>query len=155
MKGLPVTVRLLDPPMHEFLPTASQLEFEISHLRHLQRATRSVAELPDTLKLLDPELPRDYVESLGKLQQSLAQYRETQRDDALLARREAMLKKVHRSGGSEPDAGAPRRAAGHHLSRNLRNADPGDSRSRRGVRARKASTSIRRSWCRKSRRSKS
>jgi pyruvate,orthophosphate dikinase len=95
MAGLPVTVRLLDPPMHEFLPTASQLEFEISHLRHLQRATRSIAELPDTLKLLDPEMPRDYVESLSKLQQSLARYRETHRDDALLARREAMLKKVH------------------------------------------------------------
>ncbi len=95
MAGLPVTVRLLDPPMHEFLPTASQLEFEISHLRHLQRLTRSVAELPDTLRLLDPELPRDYVESLGKLQQSLVQYRATHRDDTLLTRREAMLKKVH------------------------------------------------------------
>jgi len=95
MAGLPVTVRLLDPPMHEFLPTASQLEFEISHLRHLQRAAQSVAELPDTLKLLDPELPRDYVESLGKLQKSLEQYRETKRGDAALERREAMLRKVH------------------------------------------------------------
>jgi pyruvate,orthophosphate dikinase len=95
MAGLPVTVRLLDPPMHEFLPTASQLEFEIGQLRNLQRAARSVAELPDTLKLLDPELPRDYVESLGKLQRSLAQYRETKRGDAALERREAMLKKVH------------------------------------------------------------
>ena len=38
MAGLPVTVRLLDPPMHEFLPTASQLEFEIGQLRNLQRA---------------------------------------------------------------------------------------------------------------------
>jgi pyruvate,orthophosphate dikinase len=95
LAGLPVTVRLLDPPMHEFLPTASQLEFEISHLRHLQRAAQSVAELPDTLKLLDPELPRDYVESLGKLQKSLEQYREAKRGDAALERREAMLKKVH------------------------------------------------------------
>jgi pyruvate,orthophosphate dikinase len=95
MAGLPVTVRLLDPPMHEFLPTASQLEFDISHLRHLQRAARSIAELPDTLRLLDPELPRGYVESLGKLQESLAKYREAHRDDTLLARREAMLKKVH------------------------------------------------------------
>jgi pyruvate, orthophosphate dikinase len=95
LAGLPVTVRLLDPPMHEFLPTASQLEFEISHLRNLQRAARSVAELPDTLKMLDPELPREYVESLGKLQRSLAQYREAKRGDAALERREAMLKKVH------------------------------------------------------------
>ncbi len=40
MAGLPVTVRLLDPPMHEFLPTVSQLEFEIAHLRDLNRAAR-------------------------------------------------------------------------------------------------------------------
>ena len=79
MAGLPVTVRLLDPPMHEFLPTASQLEFEIGHLRHLRRAARSVAELPDTLKLLDPELPRDYVESLG---QAHAQPRAVPRGEA-------------------------------------------------------------------------
>ena len=95
LAGLPVTVRLLDPPMHEFLPTASQLEFEMGQLRNLQRAARSVAELPDTLKMLDPELPRDYVESLGKLQRSLTQYREAKRGDAALLRRETMLKKVH------------------------------------------------------------
>jgi len=95
MAGLPVTVRLLDPPMHEFLPTASQLEFEIGQLRNLQRAARSVAELPETLKLLDAELPRDYVESLGKLQKSLAQYREAKRGDVALERREALLRKVH------------------------------------------------------------
>ncbi len=95
MAGLPVTIRLLDPPMHEFLPTASQLEFEIAHLRHLQRMTRSITELPDTLRLLDPELPRDYVDSLAKLQASLDEYHASHRDDALLARREAMLKKVH------------------------------------------------------------
>jgi len=95
MAGMPVTVRLLDPPMHEFLPTVSQLEFEIAHLRNLQRAARSVAELPDTLRLLDPELPREYVEGLAKLQESLKQYRDSARGDAALARREAMLRKVH------------------------------------------------------------
>jgi pyruvate,orthophosphate dikinase len=105
MAGLPVTVRLLDPPMHEFLPTASQLEFEIGQLRNLQRATRSVAELPDTLKLLDPELPRDYVDSLGKLQRSLGQYRETKRGDVALERREAMLKKVHQLSEVNPMLG--------------------------------------------------
>jgi pyruvate,orthophosphate dikinase len=36
MKGLPVTVRLMDPPLHEFLPTAAQLELEIAHLHHLR-----------------------------------------------------------------------------------------------------------------------
>ncbi len=95
MEGLPVTVRLLDPPMHEFLPTASQLEYEIHQLRHLQRTTQSIADLPETMRLLDPELPRDYVESLSKVGQSLATYRDARRDDAALARRETMLRKVH------------------------------------------------------------
>jgi pyruvate, orthophosphate dikinase len=95
MAGLPVTVRLLDPPMHEFLPTAGQLEAEISHLHHLRRAARSVAELPDTLKLLDPELPREQVESLLRLKASLANYHASRRDNELLAEREAVLRKVH------------------------------------------------------------
>jgi len=95
MAGLPVTVRLLDPPMHEFLPTTSQLELEIAHLRQLRRDARSVAELPETLRLLDPELPRDYVDGIAKLGASLAQYRESPRVDTVLARREAMLDKVH------------------------------------------------------------
>jgi pyruvate,orthophosphate dikinase len=94
MAGLPVTVRLLDPPMHEFLPTTAQLEFEISHLRQLQRATRSLAELPETLRLLDADLPREHVEGLAKLQANLEQYRESKRASAALERREAMLRKV-------------------------------------------------------------
>jgi pyruvate,orthophosphate dikinase len=95
MEGLPVTVRLLDPPIHEFLPTAAQLEFEISHLRRLRRSVMSLGELPETLKLLDPELNKQYVESLDNLSSSLAKYRESRRDEMLLAKKEAMLKKVH------------------------------------------------------------
>ena len=105
MAGLPVTIRLLDPPMHEFLPTVAQLEFEIAHLRHLQRASRSVAELPDTLRILDPDLPRDYFESLSRLQKSLDQFRQSARGDALLARRESMLRKVHALGEINPMLG--------------------------------------------------
>ncbi|NLC63045.1 MAG: pyruvate, phosphate dikinase [Thermoanaerobacterales bacterium] len=33
MEGLPVTVRLLDPPLHEFLPNAEELLVEISELK--------------------------------------------------------------------------------------------------------------------------
>jgi pyruvate,orthophosphate dikinase len=105
MAGLPVTVRLLDPPMHEFLPTAAQLEAEISHLRHLRRTTRSVAELPDMLKLLDPELPREQVESVVRLRESLASYHASRRDDDRLAEREALLRKVHALGEVNPMLG--------------------------------------------------
>ena len=94
MEGLPVTIRLLDPPIHEFLPTAAQLEFEINHLKGLKRTVRSMNELPETLKLLDPELHKQYIDSLDQLQESLKKYRETHTDDTVLARKEAMLKKV-------------------------------------------------------------
>ncbi|MFZ5634653.1 MAG: pyruvate, phosphate dikinase [Bacillota bacterium] len=33
MNGLPVTIRLLDPPLHEFLPNAGELAVEIARLR--------------------------------------------------------------------------------------------------------------------------
>jgi pyruvate,orthophosphate dikinase len=95
MAGLPVTVRLLDPPIHEFLPTASQLAFEIEHLRGLKRAMRSMEELPATLKLLDPDLHKEHFAHLDRLQEALGRYRAARRDDDLLERKEALLRKVN------------------------------------------------------------
>ncbi|MFA5529435.1 MAG: pyruvate, phosphate dikinase [Thiohalomonadaceae bacterium] len=54
MSPLPVTVRLLDPPMHEFLPTAEQLTDELSHLRNLQVNLQGMTELVASLRLLRP-----------------------------------------------------------------------------------------------------
>ncbi len=58
MDGLPVTIRLLDPPLHEFLPNAEELMVELTRLRltegsraeiqakeELLRKVRSLAEL--------------------------------------------------------------------------------------------------------------
>jgi pyruvate,orthophosphate dikinase len=95
MEGLPVTVRLLDPPIHEFLPTAAQLEFEIAHLHHLKGAVKSMEELPETLKLLDPELHRKSIGNLERLKASLGQFKESRLENTLIARKEAMLRKVH------------------------------------------------------------
>ncbi|MGB0128761.1 MAG: putative PEP-binding protein, partial [Rhodocyclaceae bacterium] len=94
MEGFPVTVRLLDPPIHEFLPTAGQLEFEITHLRNLKRTVRSMAELPETLKLLGGDVHQQYAPGLEELQASLKQVRESHFDEELLAKKETMLKKV-------------------------------------------------------------
>ena len=105
MDGLPVTIRLLDPPIHEFLPTAAQLEFEIAHLHHLARAVSSMDELPDTLKMLDTDLHKSHVHELEKLSTSLREYRDTGRDNALLARREAMLRKVRQLSEVNPMLG--------------------------------------------------
>jgi pyruvate,orthophosphate dikinase len=97
MEGLPVTIRLLDPPIHEFLPTASQLEFEIANLRNLERARHSMAALPETLKLLEQEqeLYKEHLNALVEVQSALERYHTSRHGDQLLARKEALLKKVH------------------------------------------------------------
>ena len=94
MNGLPVTIRLLDPPIHEFLPTAEQLEYELSHLHHLHRAVINMEELHDTLKMVDPDIAKSNVQQLEKLSEALHQFRDAGREKAQIERKEAMLKKV-------------------------------------------------------------
>ena len=50
MAGLPVTIRLLDPPLHEFLPSVDDL---LSELAELKMAVRLATTLADMDKLLD------------------------------------------------------------------------------------------------------
>jgi pyruvate,orthophosphate dikinase len=60
MAGLPVTIRLLDPPLHEFLPNATDLALEIERarterphdVRRLQRVYARVRELEETNPML-------------------------------------------------------------------------------------------------------
>jgi pyruvate,orthophosphate dikinase len=46
----PVTVRLLDPPLHEFLPTEMQLTEELDYLRQLRGTVKGVSILLNTLR---------------------------------------------------------------------------------------------------------
>ncbi len=94
MKGLSVTVRLLDPPMHEFLPTAAQLELEIAHLHHLSDTIKGLEELPDTLKLLNPKLYQQYADGLTKLMGGLGDFKESHLEDDVIHKKEVVLKKV-------------------------------------------------------------
>ena len=94
MKGLPVTVRLLDPPMHEFLPTAAQLELEIAHLKHLKDTIRGIEELPETLKLLNPTLHQKYADALGRLTDALGVFKESHLEEDVIVKKEKTLRKV-------------------------------------------------------------
>ncbi|MDP2239375.1 MAG: pyruvate, phosphate dikinase [Burkholderiales bacterium] len=94
MKGLPVTVRLLDPPMHEFLPTAAQLELEIAHLHQLRDTIKGLEDLPDTLKLLNPKLYQQYADGLTKLMGGLQTFKISHLEEDVISRKEAILKKV-------------------------------------------------------------
>ena len=52
MSPNPVTVRLLDPPIHEFLPSENQLLDDLIQLRHLRDTMRGSEVLSSTLSLL-------------------------------------------------------------------------------------------------------
>jgi len=94
MKGLPVPVRLLDPPMHEFLPTAGQLEVEISHLHQLRDTIKALEDLPATLKMLNPKLYQQYADGLTPLTSALNTFKRSHMEDDVIAKKEKVLKKV-------------------------------------------------------------
>ena len=94
MKGLPVTVRLMDPPLHEFLPTAAQLELEIAHLHHLRDSINALEELPETLKLLNPKLYMQYADGLTKLGRSMEDFKDSHLEEDVISKKERTLKKV-------------------------------------------------------------
>ncbi|HLT71028.1 MAG TPA: pyruvate, phosphate dikinase [Cyclobacteriaceae bacterium] len=56
MAPRPVTIRLLDPPIHEFLPTSEALVSELEHLNHLRETVSGVANLFGSLRMLNADL---------------------------------------------------------------------------------------------------
>ncbi len=45
MSGLPVTIRLIDPPLHEFLPSVADVEAELAQLRRTDESGEAVSRL--------------------------------------------------------------------------------------------------------------
>ncbi len=87
MSPRPVTVRLLDPPMHEFLPTENELVEQIEHLRHLQTTVQGMNNLVSTLRLMsDVEVPANLPSPFDAGGDDLVKHG--------LMKREQMLRKV-------------------------------------------------------------
>src|SRR5690606_4883946 len=65
MDGLPVTIRLIDPPLHEFLPAFEQLTHDLTDLKIRIQSAGSLQEINDLLgKIEDGEHMLERVESL-------------------------------------------------------------------------------------------
>ena len=98
MSPNPVTVRLLDPPMHEFLPTEQQLLEEIETLRLYRNVVRGrhtalatlahPPELPEAFNELSEELVND---ALSKKERMLKKVRELQEVNPMLGHRGVRL----------------------------------------------------------------
>jgi pyruvate,orthophosphate dikinase len=105
MEGLPVTIRLLDPPIHEFLPSAEELLHEIEHLRELKKTVEGMAELPETLMLLDPELHKRYGENLVGITQGLEELKNKHLAETLIESKDVVLQKVKSLSETNPMLG--------------------------------------------------
>ena len=105
MDGYPVTIRLLDPPIHEFLPSAEELHHEIEHLRELKETLQGMADLPDTLKLLDPELHERYAPNLEMVIRGLEELKSKYSTETLIEEKETMLAKVRALSETNPMLG--------------------------------------------------
>src|SRR5437762_5627454 len=53
MAGFPVTIRLLDPPLHEFLPNVDELLGELSELKMALQQAKTLADMDHLLDQLD------------------------------------------------------------------------------------------------------
>jgi pyruvate,orthophosphate dikinase len=94
----PVTVRLLDPPMHEFLPTEQQLLEEIRTLRVYRDVVRgrdsALATIPDVPPLPEPFsalTEETVIDALSRKERMLKKVRELQETNPMLGHRGVRL----------------------------------------------------------------
>ena len=93
MEGLPVTIRLLDPPLHEFLPSAEELATELRNVRQVESLFSSVETISEALKYLDPAL-RESMRPIEHMTADLVEIKEKKLGKKLIRKQEETLKKV-------------------------------------------------------------
>jgi pyruvate,orthophosphate dikinase len=67
MDGLPVTIRLIDPPLHEFLPSYDQLVIELSDLKLQIQHFHKMAEIDAALDQI--RIKQDYLKQVEELRE--------------------------------------------------------------------------------------
>lgn len=105
MEGLPTVIRLLDPPIHEFLPSEDELLGEINNLKELVRTVELMDALPNTLKILDPELHAKYAAGLESITLGLEELKNKHLTEHLIRAKETMLQKVKNLAETNPMLG--------------------------------------------------
>lgn len=93
MKGLPVTIRLLDPPLHEFLPSAEELASELRNLKNLEVALDSMENISEAMKYLDPS-SRESLKLIEHTVSEITEIKEKKLDKKLIRKQQETLRKV-------------------------------------------------------------
>ncbi len=89
MSGKPVTVRLLDPPIHEFLPTEEVLRDDLENLHKLRGTVAGVTNLFGSLRLLNADL------KMAEKSSEPFTMAGVELVEKAIEKKEQMLKKVH------------------------------------------------------------
>jgi len=84
MAPFPVTIRLLDPPIHEFLPTERQLLSDIEQLKHLRDSVQGLEVLVGSMMLLEDVTEKTEPNQIVSLEMV----------EAAIEKKEQMLRKV-------------------------------------------------------------
>jgi pyruvate,orthophosphate dikinase len=105
MDGYPVTIRLLDPPIHEFLPSEEELTREIAYLKEMRKTVDGMANLPSTLKMMAPELHKRFSSNLESITSGLEELKNKHLDKAMIESKENMLTKVRALAETNPMLG--------------------------------------------------
>ena len=93
MEGLPVTIRLLDPPLHEFLPSAEELAEELRNLKEVESAFSTMGNISEAMKLLDPSF-RESLKLLEHMVTDIVEIKEKKLDKKLIRKEQETLRKV-------------------------------------------------------------
>jgi len=93
MDGLPVVIRLLDPPLHEFLPSIEELLNEVNRLKEFNQILSALEQIPGTLAILDPEMHK-YVPSIETVTREFSQFKAKGLDQKILEQKEQVLRRV-------------------------------------------------------------
>ncbi len=93
MSPYPVTIRLLDPPIHEFLPSENDLIKQLEELKRLSSIQKTAQEIFDAVRLVDVDAHSHYLEGLSQLPLNVSALDPVMVEKAL-AKRQLMLQRV-------------------------------------------------------------
>jgi pyruvate,orthophosphate dikinase len=93
MAGLPVTIRLLDPPLHEFLPSAEELAEELRRLKEFETTFSTMENISDAMKFLDPSF-RESLKLLDHVVADIVEIKNQKLDKKLIRKQQDTLRKV-------------------------------------------------------------
>ena len=93
MQNRPVTIRLLDPPLHEFLPRSEEISREFETLKEFKTVLRKMEDTPNLTKVLDSKLSK-HLPKIDKIINDVTNLEDKELIDMLIESKESALKRI-------------------------------------------------------------